>query len=400
MNGGAVAGIVLFSLLLCVAIIAFLLRSKLAWRIATDIPNGRSLHTSPIPRIGGWGLVPAAIAAALVFGNFDWYLAAFAAVLFVISYLDDRVGLPIYVRLPAHAAAAAAWLSFGPVSLPLHIAAMAAFAIVWITNLFNFMDGADGLAGGMALLAFGIFGVVAARAGVTPLALWSFALAGASAGFLIFNLPPARVFLGDAGSVTIGFLAGAFGIWGWAAGAWPAWFPFLVSAPFFLDATGTILRRMARGEKFWRAHREHYYQRLIRSGWSHRRTAVFEYVLMGASAGFAVVMLAWSPLAQYVGLIFAAAVYIAVGFAIDRRWAAFRGTERAARIQPVFSNVEPRVPQRQRPGALPSHSTHARVVSDAQRAVMIGRRIANEEQTDYPHEEAVLTREPDSVVQK
>jgi UDP-N-acetylmuramyl pentapeptide phosphotransferase/UDP-N-acetylglucosamine-1-phosphate transferase len=287
----------------------------------------------PIPRIGGWGLVPGAVVAGALFAQPDPLLIGLSAVLFVVSYADDRLGLPILLRLSCHAAAAILWLTLGPVSLPLMVSVMAAFAMVWITNLFNFMDGADGLAGGMALFAFGAYAAVAAWAGVTPLALWSLAIAGASAGFLLFNFSPARVFLGDAGSVTIGFFAGAFGIWGWAAGAWPVWFPFLVAAPFFLDATATVLRRMIGGERFWRAHREHYYQRLIRSGWNHRRTAVCEYVLMAASAGLAIAMLGWSPQMQYAGLAAAAVVYVALAYAVDRKWASFNGGEAAGSVQ-------------------------------------------------------------------
>jgi UDP-N-acetylmuramyl pentapeptide phosphotransferase/UDP-N-acetylglucosamine-1-phosphate transferase len=325
-----VAVIFFASFVASAAIIGFLLRSQLAWRIATDIPNERSLHNAPIPRIGGWGVVPATLLVmGLLGGGGNWAVFNLASALFLLSYADDRLGLPIAVRLPVHAAAAAAWLAFGPLSLPLMTAALAAFAIVWVTNLFNFMDGADGLAGGMALFAFGTYGYVAATSGAMPLALWSLAVAGAAAGFLLFNFSPARVFLGDGGSITVGFLAGAFGIWGWAADAWPVWFPFLVSAPFFLDATATILRRMLGGEPFWRAHREHYYQRMIRSGWSHRRTAICEYMLMAASAGLAVLMLDWSPAAQYAGLAGAAAVYVLLAWAVDRRWAAFQNAAAA-----------------------------------------------------------------------
>jgi UDP-N-acetylmuramyl pentapeptide phosphotransferase/UDP-N-acetylglucosamine-1-phosphate transferase len=327
-----VAATVFVSFVVCTAIIAFLLRTRLAWRIATDVPNSRSLHAAPVPRVGGWGLVPAALIAGSVFAAPDRLVIGLAAVLFIVSYADDRLGLPILLRLSAHAAAAALWLSVGPLELPIAVAILAAFAMVWITNLFNFMDGADGLAGGMALFAFGVYAAVAASAGVTPLASWSAAIAAASAGFLLFNFSPARVFLGDAGSVTIGFFAGAFGIWGWAAGAWPVWFPFLVSAPFFLDATVTILRRMISGEPFWQAHREHYYQRLIRSGWTHRRTALCEYLLMAASAGLAVVMLGWAPEAQYSGLAAAALVYVALAYAIDRRWTRFRGANAAGAL--------------------------------------------------------------------
>lgn len=312
-----------FSFALVITIIGILLWTRLAWRIATDIPNGRSLHDAPVPRVGGWGVVPAVLAASLAFGTLSPVFAAVAVLLFALSYADDRRGLPIIVRLPMHAAAAAVWLAYGPVQLPFVVAALAAFAIVWVTNLFNFMDGADGLAGGMAVFAFGTYAGVASWSGVEPLALSSMAFAGAAAGFLLFNFNPARVFLGDAGSVTLGFFAGAFGIWGWAADAWPVWFPFLVSAPFFLDATVTILRRMFRGEQFWTAHREHYYQRLIRSGWSHRRTALAEYALMGASSVLAIVMLDWSEPIQYLALAGVGIAYFGIAGAIDRRWAAF-----------------------------------------------------------------------------
>lgn len=330
-TGGKVAVIFIVGFMLSAAVIWLLLRTKLAWRIAMDIPNERSLHNAPTPRAGGWGLVPAAVVAACALGVADWLLAGVAALLFAVSYIDDRIGLPIMIRLPMQAAAAALWLALGPVEVPIAVAALATFAIVWITNLFNFMDGADGLAGGMAFFAFSAYAAVAAAAGLTPLAAWSVALAGASAGFLLFNFNPAKVFLGDAGSVTVGFLAGAFGIWGWAAHAWPVWFPFLVSAPFFLDATVTILRRMFSGEAFWRAHREHYYQRLIRSGWSHRRTALCEYLLMGAGAVLAIAMLSWSTAAQYVALACVAMVYFGLAYAIDRRWAVFQATSSETR---------------------------------------------------------------------
>lgn len=327
-------GIFLLSISLSIAIVALLLWSKVAWRIATDVPNDRSLHDAPTPRVGGWGVLPAALAAVILFGAADVLLIGLAVVLFAASYADDRKGLPVVLRLSIHAAAATALLAFGPFSLPLGFALPAAIGIVWIMNLFNFMDGADGLAGGMAVFAFSVYAAVASYSGMTQLAVWSTAFAGASAGFLLFNFSPARVFLGDAGSVTLGFFAGGFGIWGWAAGAWPAWFPFLVSAPFFLDATVTLARRVLRKEPFWKAHREHYYQRLIRSGWSHRRTAICEYLVMALSAFLALAMLEWSAWAQNVGLVAAAAVYGILAYAIDRRWAAI---VRAAEPPPAVS---------------------------------------------------------------
>jgi len=132
------------------------------------------------------------------------------------------------------------------------------------------------------------------------------------------------VFLGDCGSVPLGFCVGALGLWGWTGGAWPVWFPFLVFAPFFLDATATLLMRIATGQPFWRAHREHYYQRLIRSGWSHRRLALYEYVVMGASAVLATTMLTWSASAQYLGLAIACGVFLCIAILVDRRWLQFQ----------------------------------------------------------------------------
>ena len=397
------AGVILSGFLVCVAIIALLLRSKLAWRIATDVPNGRSLHQRPIPRIGGWGLVPAAIITSLAFTAPHWYLAAISAAVFAISYFDDRVSLPIYIRLPAHVAAAAAWLALGPVSLPIGIAAMAAFAIAWVTNFFNFMDGADGLAGGMAVIGFSAYAAVASWHGVAPLAVWSLALAAASAGFLLFNFPPARIFLGDAGSVTVGFLAGAFGIWGWAAGAWPVWFPFLVAAPFFLDATATILRRMFSGKKFWQAHREHYYQRLIRSGWSHRRTAFAEYGLMAASAGFAVLMLQWSPHAQYGGLAIAAMIYAAIGWAVDRRWAAFQnGVQRVpARLEPGAAKLAVARERKDRHAPVAAEAPDAPLIARRERSPARSRRVArHEDASEFIFHEPVMTAEAEQLGQK
>ncbi len=93
--------------------------------------------------------------------------------------------------------------------------------------------------------------------------------------------------MGDAGSIPLGFLAGALGVQGALAGAWPFWFPVLVFSPFIVDATVTLARRMVRREPFWRAHRAHYYQRLVLSGWSHRRVALGAYALMCAGAAAA-----------------------------------------------------------------------------------------------------------------
>lgn len=228
-----------------------------------------------------------------------------AASLALVSLLDDRAHLPVALRLAAHGAAATlialswpgthadipignadgmlAWLTS-----PYALFAMIV-AICWMTNVFNFMDGANGMAGGMACIGFGGYAIAAAMSPVHGLtfAAVTAAMSGAALGFLCFNFPAARVFMGDAGSVPIGFLAAALGIQGNLAGLWPWWFGALVFSPFIVDATVTLLKRILRHEKIWVAHREHYYQRLILSGWSHRKTVFSYYFLMLGSTGSA-----------------------------------------------------------------------------------------------------------------
>lgn len=403
--GGMLTAVFFLGLAVAAGIIALLLSSRLAWRIATDLPNDRSLHVQPIPRVGGWGVVPAAVATAVLFGAVDSLLICIAVVLFFVSYADDRISLPILARMPIHAAAAALWLSYGPIDLPPLMAVLAGCGIVWIMNLFNFMDGSDGLAGGMAVFAFATFAAVAASAGVTGLAVWSMAVAGAAAGFLFFNFNPARVFLGDAGSVTVGFLAGTFGIWGWGAGAWPFWFPFVVAAPFFVDATVTLFRRVLRAEAFWRPHHEHYYQRLIRSGWSHRRTAWCEYALMAACAGLAMLMLKWPPVAQYAGLAVVAVCFTVLGMLVDRRWALFQQSEAgnaAVPAEAVYGSATQVLRKEPAPHRIGRRSHPAgEVQGNPVRKSGAVRLVAGQEpKPDYGLEKQAFSREADSASQK
>lgn len=251
-----------------------------------DHPNERSLHALPRRRVGGIGVMAGALPVVALCG--DAALGTFAAAagaLAVVSFLDDVRSLPIHVRLPAHLVAAlVAVLAMGSAQLGAAYAALAIVAIAWMANLFNFMDGADGLAGGMAAIGFAALALAAAQAGALPLAASCAALAAANAGFLLHNFPPARAFLGDAGSVPLGFLAGCIGIHGAISGAWAWWLPVLVFSPFIADATYTLAGRALRREPVWRAHRTHVYQRLVLSGWSHRRLAAVAYSLMAMSA--------------------------------------------------------------------------------------------------------------------
>jgi UDP-N-acetylmuramyl pentapeptide phosphotransferase/UDP-N-acetylglucosamine-1-phosphate transferase len=193
-------------------------------------------------------------------------------------------------------------------------------ALTWMTNLYNFMDGSDGLAGGMTMFGFFFYGVAAWLAGSTAFALANFSVAAAAAAFLVFNFHPARIFMGDAGAVPLGFLAGAFGIMGWLEHAWPWWFPALVFSPFIVDASATLARRLARRERVWEAHRDHYYQRVVQLGWGHRGTALAEYAVMAACGALALVALALPVAWQAAILAASIAVYGALIVAIGRAW--------------------------------------------------------------------------------
>ncbi|HXS50939.1 MAG TPA: glycosyltransferase family 4 protein [Usitatibacter sp.] len=296
--------------------IALLLRSPLARRLV-DRPNERSLHAAPTPRVGGLAVLAGALpVAAWTSGAQLATPLACAVVLALVSLADDYRSLPVAVRLAAHLAAA------GVVAVELGggaaITVLVALAIAWMTNLFNFMDGADGLAGGMAMIGFSAYAVAAGLAGAPAVAAASLAIASAAAGFLAYNFPPARVFLGDVGSIPLGFLAGALGCAGFAAGAWPAWFPLLVFSPFIVDASATLLRRIVRGERFWRAHRSHYYQRLVLSGWTQGKLALAAYGVMLASAGAALLGRAAGLMLQCAIILGAAACYAVLLVVIDR----------------------------------------------------------------------------------
>jgi UDP-GlcNAc:undecaprenyl-phosphate GlcNAc-1-phosphate transferase len=275
------------------AAIALLRRTPFAVRLA-DRPNERSLHHVPTPRVGGLGLLAGALPVAWTFSTVEGaWIVAIATGLVAVSVVDDARNLPIALRLACHFAAASAAVAVlssefgGQVAMTIFPMIVAALAIAWMANLFNFMDGADGLAGGMTAIGFAALSLAAHRAGAPDVAMTSGALSAASVAFLGFNFPPARIFLGDAGSVPLGFLAGALGWQGVVRGLWPAWFPLLVFSPFIVDASVTLARRLVARERVWRAHRSHYYQRLILGGWSHRRLALHAWALMAATSASA-----------------------------------------------------------------------------------------------------------------
>jgi UDP-N-acetylmuramyl pentapeptide phosphotransferase/UDP-N-acetylglucosamine-1-phosphate transferase len=209
-----------------------------------------------------------------------------AAALAAVSWQDDRRGLPVAARLGAHVLAVLAGLaalSLGPVFQgllpPLLDRLATALLWVWFVNLYNFMDGIDGIAGvetvtlgaGAALASW----LAPALGGeVAPLALCA---AAAGLGFLRWNWPPAQIFLGDVGSVPLGYALGFVLLLLAGRGLWA---PALILPLYYLaDATITLARRVRRGERFWRAHKEHFYQRALRGADDH--AAVARMILAG-----------------------------------------------------------------------------------------------------------------------
>jgi UDP-N-acetylmuramyl pentapeptide phosphotransferase/UDP-N-acetylglucosamine-1-phosphate transferase len=284
------------------------------WLQPVDHPNERSLHARPTPRTGGlaiWGGMAVGLVGSVLLERAgmrswpaDWpiqvevgaWIAGMVVLVGLVSFLDDHKSVPAGARLAIHTLAASgvvagAGLTVPSVSIPtvgaIPLGWLAAPAtvlfIVWMANLYNFMDGMDGFAGGMTWLGFGFLSGIAWIGSHTLIFLPSLLISMAAAGFLFYNRPPARIFMGDVGSVPIGFLAASLVVQGVHDGIFDLWVPALIFSPFIVDATVTVLRRMLQGQQFWRAHREHYYQRLVLAGWSHRKAVGVEYVLMLAS---------------------------------------------------------------------------------------------------------------------
>lgn len=298
--------VVLFSLL--VSIVAIFVAQRVAWRfdVLLDRPNPRSLHSRPIPRIGGvcvWVAVFVVLAWTENARAVNPMLPMALLIVAGISLLDDWRAQPVLLRLSAHLLAAmlaahvlfpGEWMWIFPISL----------GLTWAGNLFNFMDGSDGLAGSMAMIGFGTLGVIAASAH-HQIAILALTIAAAAAGFMLFNLPPARVFLGDTGSVPLGFAAAALSIWGARDGVWHWLLPVLVFLPFLLDASWTLAARVCRGERFWQAHRQHLYQRLILAGWSHPRLLAAADAVMCCAAFSALITSSLPAAVQGIVLTFA-----------------------------------------------------------------------------------------------
>lgn len=282
-------------------------------------PNERTLHAMPTPQTGGLAVIGSVVISLILAAGVLAIIQPSKAVLpkglasgsvwivismlliFVVSFVDDCVGLPASLRLGVQAASASiiiggVGLTLSSIPIPggpnilLGIAAIpvSVLVLLWMANLYNFMDGMDGLAGGMTFFGFAFLAYFGWQANFPVMLIIAAFVAMGALGFLTHNFPPARIFMGDAGSITVGFLAGTLMILGVRDGIFEIWVPIMIFSPFIVDATVTLTRRLLRRKKIWEAHREHYYQRLVLSGWSHRRAVLAEYGVMILCGGLAV----------------------------------------------------------------------------------------------------------------
>lgn len=280
---GVIAGGAIVSFCLVPLMRMYALRNGLV-----DEPGPRRSHRVSTPRGGGAAMVIAlAIMLWLLPLPSGWLLAILPALALValLGFADDHQPLAVRWRLLIQFLACAwvlAWLggvrqvgiAGVEVFTPWLWSPLALFALVWLVNLYNFMDGADGLAAGQGLMTSLLF-AVAFHANAEPAGFWlALAVAAVCLGFLPWNLPwnlvSRRIFMGDVGSLALGLMIGVLALVGAVTGTVSVWLSLLLASVFGVDATATLVRQVCSGQRWYTAHRQHAYQRLIASGWSHR----------------------------------------------------------------------------------------------------------------------------------
>jgi len=299
-----------------------------------DHPNDRSLHQTPVPRSGGIGVL-FGLTLSLLLASWGagpdvalaWLLVS-ASLVAGVSLWDDFGHVSRRLRLLVQASAACVLVAGGLIWSRLDLPGidwtfgapvawvLTLLYVVWMINLYNFMDGMDGLAGGMGLFGFGALAALGWQGGDSLFALVSACTAAACGGFLTSNFPPARIFMGDLGSSTLGLLAAGLSLWGCQRGLFPLWAAWLAFSPFIVDATSTLLRRLVRGERIWEPHRSHHYQRLVLAGWGHRKTLIRAYLVMAGTAACAVAAPSLPVRDQWALIVAWAIIYSLIAFRV------------------------------------------------------------------------------------
>jgi len=274
----------LSSLLICL-VLTFVVRKWAINRSVLDLPNERSSHSIPTPRGGGIAIAATwFLAITFLFFRGDIDSALFFALLCgvpisVIGLVDDVVTISAKFRLIVQVASAAMVLvflgglqginiGFVYLSLPILFSILAVIGIVWFTNLFNFLDGIDGyICTEVIFIGFAFFLLF----GEVPPAL----LAAVTAGFLVWNWQPAKIFMGDVGSTLLGFTIGVFAVYYQNCGDSSIVIWLMLTSLFWFDASLTLYRRWRNGETLSTAHKKHAYQRIVQSGFSHQKTVIY-----------------------------------------------------------------------------------------------------------------------------
>ena len=296
-----------------------------------DVPNERSSHSTPTPRGGGLAIVITLLAAMCVLEVVGFLplrvwtaLSVCGSAVALVGFADDKWHLSATTRLTVHFGAVSVFVwsigrlppvDFGISVLDLGIAGslLGILALVWFLNLYNFMDGIDGIASIEAMTVAAAAALFLVLHGAdSPVAVLMWLTVAAVGGFLLWNWPPARIFMGDAGSGFLGFILGALAWTTIAAGKLSVWFWLILVGAFFVDATLTLLRRWRRGEHLATAHRSHAYQRLSRRFGSHLKVTLGVLTVnlvwlaplawlaaLHPSFGAGLTLLAWAPLAIY-----------------------------------------------------------------------------------------------------
>ena len=286
--------------MVALALVPLLVRFAIG-RDLLDVPNARSSHEIPTPRLGGLAVIAGVWAAASLAGG-SFLVLVTATLAGVVGLLDDFVDLKFWMKAAGQATAAFVLLFLAPPPIceaagpfwPITLL----FGVVWIVavvNAYNFMDGIDGIAGGTAILnALFLAALVGASAG---LEVGLAALAAAVGGFMLWNVSPARIFLGDSGSHFVGFFLGAVALYTEpverAGGALGPYLAFAVAAavfaPFLFDTAFTLVRRAKARKNVFAAHREHIYQRIAPDPAKHRQVSNV-YFAFSAVAGLAALL--------------------------------------------------------------------------------------------------------------
>jgi UDP-N-acetylmuramyl pentapeptide phosphotransferase/UDP-N-acetylglucosamine-1-phosphate transferase len=316
----------------CSIAITWAVREHACRRHLLDHPNERSSHSVARPRLGGVGIFAAFLPAAIALGVLAGAPATFflvlagTAVISALGIVDDLRPVPARWRFAVQLATAAVvvtasgaaegspWLAHLPRPLP---EVLLVLWIVWVTNLYNFMDGIDGLAGGQAVVASIAIALAAFSIGATTTGWLALLLAAATLGFLLFNFPPASIFMGDVGSTALGFLFATMPLLPEARPI-PVEVVGLALSLFVLDATVTLIRRIARGERWFEAHRTHHYQRLVALGLRHRSVTLWGCAGMIVAGAAAAVYPTAGALGRGVALALAVAMFAAVAVTVSR----------------------------------------------------------------------------------